>query len=76
MTLNRFGVRIHMSLIWFGTRRLQVVEGSNLAIVLALSTDSQKVIKNAILGENSQTCWKLTGSKFFRELGVKATDYC
>ncbi len=65
-----------MSLIRFGTRRLQVVEGSKLAIVLALSTDSQKVIKNAILGENSQAWLKLTGSKFFRELGVKATDYC
>jgi hypothetical protein len=55
---------------------MQVVEGSNLAIVLALSTDSQKVIENAILGENSQACFKLTGSKFFRELVVKPTDHC
>ncbi len=70
-----------MPLIRLGTKslqltsRLQVVEGSNLAIVLALSTDSQKVIKNAILGENSQACFKLTGSKFFRELGVKPTNH-
>jgi len=75
-------MKIHMSLIRFGTRslqftsRLQVVEGSNLTIVLALSTDSQKAIKNAILGENSQACFKLTGSKFFRDLGVKPTDHC
>ncbi len=71
-----------MSLIRFGTSslqltsRLHLVDGSNLAIVLALSTDCQKVIKNEILDENSQACFKLTGSKFFRELGVKPTNHC